>query len=128
MSEIMNETPQIMIIVAIRYCLEERYGDALIHLEKVAEMVNNKKAKEMLSRVDRIIYYGGNMIPYVMQAGHTSKVQINRDGTREFMEKSEFVSKIVEAKKSLVMCLMMLMESTGLEMTSFIDSLNKVRV
>jgi hypothetical protein len=121
-----NETPQIMIIIAIRYCLEERYGDALIHLKTLAEKIPCPKAMKELNKVSDVIYYGGNIIPY-LSLEKSPLIEVNRGGSTEFISKEELLGEIVRAKKALTIAMLYLIEDVGLDMPSFVESINKVR-
>jgi hypothetical protein len=115
-----------MMIVAIRYCLEERYGDALIHLKTIAENIKCPKASRELKGVSDIIYYSGNMLPYIL-AQEAPLIQINRGGSLEFVTKDQILGEVVQAKRSLTRAMLYLMEDIGLDMPAFVESINKVR-
>jgi hypothetical protein len=121
-----EETPQIMMIVAIRYCLEERYGDALIHLKTIAENIKCVKALKELKDVSDIIYYSGNMLPYIL-VEQSPLIQISRGGSLEFVTKDQILGEVVAAKRALTKAMLYLMEDIGLDMPAFVESINKVR-
>jgi hypothetical protein len=114
-----EEVPQIMLIMAVRYCYAERWGDAVILLEKVSFEVNNKKAIKLINNIDPVVYYGGNIIPFLPDG----PVNICHDGTSETMSRDELVAKFISAKGIIADVLMQLMKEVAIDMPSFLEGI-----
>jgi hypothetical protein len=116
-----NQAPEIMLILTIKYCAAERWGDAVILLDRLARRINNKEAIEAIKKIDPIIYVGGNIIPYLPEA---DTIMIYRDGSYEKVKREDLITSFVEAKQTVADVLIMMLEEVDIsDFPAFISSL-----
>lgn len=118
-----NQAPEIMLILTIKYCAAERWGDAVILLDRLARRIHHKEAIRAINKIDPIVYFGGNIIPYLPE--HDT-IMVMREGTYEKVKREELVTKFIEAKETIADVLTMLMEEIEItDMPAFVESLRK---
>ena len=118
-----DQAPEIMLILAIKYCAAERWGDAAILLDRLSRKLDNKKAIKIIGRVDPIIYVGGNIIPYLPEV---DTLMISRGGSYERVKREDLITKFIEAKEAVTDVLIILMEEIEItDIPAFVESLKR---